>query len=101
MSLRRARRTGRWRPLWQRVFPMTSFDYLPKRLSLRSILRRFGLLPRMGAPLSALICSCIIAAASWAIEANRLHAVLEIERNYAGRYEAQMQMLAKATVYAK
>ena len=55
----------------------------------------------MGAPLSALICSCIIAAASWAIEANRQHDVLEIERNYAGRYEAQMQLLAKANVYGK
>ena len=79
---------------------MTSFDYLPKRFSLRNLLYGFRL-PRMGLPVNALICSCIVVSASWAIEANRLNDSLAIERSYSDRYETQMQMLTKANVYSE
>src|SRR5579864_2638457 len=80
---------------------MTSFDYLPNRFSVQNVLHSLRLLPRMGPPVNALVCSCIVVSALWAVEANRLHESLEIERGYSDRYEAQMQMLAKANVYSK
>lgn len=80
---------------------MTSFDYLGKRWNLRGILHRFR--PKRGANASvnALICSCIVVGASWAIEAGRLRESVEVERGYGQRYETQMRMLAQANLYSR
>lgn len=80
---------------------MTSFDYLQSSRPLRGLLHCCRLPARVRPSANALVCSCIIVAASWAIEANRLHQGLRIEDSYAEHYDAQVHVLAKAHVYEK
>ncbi|HET9392954.1 MAG TPA: PilN domain-containing protein [Candidatus Rubrimentiphilum sp.] len=77
-----------------------TFDYLGRRWNLRTFLRRSGITRGARTSIGALICSCIVVAASWAIEANRLRESLQFERSLADRYEAQTRTLAQANVYS-